>query len=172
MEKGIKVNIFVSAIICAIVSAVFAMTATPLVGLVWVFFLSFTISNATPHKVKDLPNMLSSQAAGWGWAMVMYFICVYTMQFGGSLALGLFLAILIGSIIMLFIHIKFLMNTWFNNISMIYAAICTFFGTQDFSIIIYLVIAISLGSILCALVDPICGLFLKTEPLNAEEKAA
>lgn len=68
--------------------------------------------------------------------MVMYFICVYTMQFGGNLALGLFLAILIGSII------------------------------------IYLVIAISLGSILCAAVDPICGLFLKSEPLKVEEKAA
>lgn len=172
MEKGLKINVIVCSIICALVSAVFAMSATPLVGLVWVFFLSFTISNATPHKVKDIPNMLSSQAAGWGWAMVMYFICVYTIQFGGNLALGLFLAILIGSIIMLFIHFKFLMNTWFNNISMIYAVICTFFGTQDFSIIIYLVIAISLGSILCASVDPICGLFLKSESLKVEEKAA
>lgn len=171
MEKGLKVDVIVCSIICALTSAVFAMSGTPLVGLVWVFFLSFTISNATPHQVKDIPNMLSSQAAGWGWAMVMYFICVYTMQFGGNLALGLFLAILIGSIIMLFIHFKFLMNTWFNNISMMYAVICTFFGTQDFSIIIYLVIAISLGSILCALVNPICGLFLKSEPLNAEEKA-
>lgn len=171
LDKGMKIYILVASVICAITSGVFALTPTPLNSLVWVFFLSFTISSATPHKVKEIPNLFFSQMAGWGWAMLMYLICVYTMKLGGNLGLGLFLAILIGSIIMLLVHFKFLMNTWFNNISMIYAAICTFFGTQNFSIIIYIMIALTAGSVLCALVDPICGLFMKSDLVKEPDKA-
>lgn len=166
-DKGIKIYIVVACFICAITSGVFALTQTPLNSLVWVFFLGFTISSATPHQIKEIPNLFFSQMAGWGWAILMNLMCVYIIQFSGSLALALFLAIFIGGSIMLAVHFKFLMNTWLNNISMLFAALIAFFGTQNFSIIIYVMTALTAGSVFCALVDPICGLFMKTEQIKA-----
>ena len=170
LDSGLKLNIVVSSLLCAVASGVFVLTSTPLVNLVWVFFLSFTISTATPHTLKEVPNLFFSQIAGWGWAMLMYYICVYVMQLSGSLALGFFLAIFIGSVVMFTVHFKWLMNTWFNNLSMVFAAICSFFATQDFSIIVYIIIALTIGSILAAVVDPICQWILKAHPENVSTK--
>ncbi|MEL7563291.1 MAG: hypothetical protein AAGU27_00130 [Dehalobacterium sp.] len=171
MNKGLITNIGVMAFFTAAGSVAFALIGFPLAGFVWALFAGFTITTTVPHEPKHLPNLLASQAAGWFWAMIMYYVTLAVVKVTGVFALGLFVAIFFGSIFLLIVHIAILGKSWFNVLPMIYTPIFCWFATQDFSKIIYIVIGLTTGSVLVVLSGVLTGIILgakEEEELSAK----
>ena len=155
LNKEIMVSILTAAVMTGAGSALMASPLTNMSSYVWIFFAGFTITTATCKGVRSIPNLVCSHAAGWVWALFMYYICLFILNLTGNLTLGFFLCIFIGSVVMLCIHLGFTMKTWFNNISIMYGTIFCWFAHQDYSKAGYIVIAFLLGGIFSTLSDEI-----------------
>lgn len=159
--KEVKISILVAALITGIGSAILTLNAVNMADYVWIFFVGFTISTATVKGIKNIGNVVCSHLAGWIWAMVMFYICLFVVGKTGSLPLGFFVCIFLGSCIMLAFHLGFTMKTPFNNISIMYATIFCWFSSKDYSKIPYIIAAFLLGAILSMISDEIQGALLK-----------
>ena len=155
LNKEIMISILTAAVMTGAGSALMANSLTNMTSYVWIFFAGFTITTASCKGVKSIPNLVCSHAAGWVWALFMYYICLFILDLTGNLALGFFLCIFIGSVVMLSIHLGFTMKTWFNNISIMYGTIFCWFANQDYSKVVYIVIGFLLGGIFSTISDEI-----------------
>jgi hypothetical protein len=161
INKALLVNIGIMATFTASGSAIFAIIGPPMISCIWVLFAGFTITVASPHQLKYVPNLLASHVAGWFWAMTMFFMAGVVTDVFGSFALGIFVAIFVGTIFLLLLHIVFLGNTWFNVLPVIYATIFLWFATQDFAMIVFIAIAFIVGTMLAVFSDVLTAAILR-----------
>lgn len=159
--KEAYISIFVAAIVTALGSAVLASGLTNMADYVWIFFAGFTITTGSLHGLKQISNLVCSHAAGWVWAMFMFYCCLFVVNMTGSLSLGFFVCIFLGSVVMLVVHIGFTMQTWFNVIPVMYGTIFCWFAIKDFHQVIYIVAAFLAGGILSTVSDEIQDKILK-----------
>jgi hypothetical protein len=171
INKALLINIGIMAILTAGGSAIFALIGVPMTSCIWVLFAGFTITVASPHQLKHLPNLLASHAAGWFWAMAMFFTAGAVAGVSSSFALGIFTAIFVGTILLLLLHIVVLGKTWFNALPVIYATIFLWFATQDFAMIPYIVIAYVVGTILAVASDILTAAILGTNSKDQPDAA-
>lgn len=154
-SKEVKISILIAALITGLGSAFLTLNAINMADYVWIFFAGFTISTATVKGIKNIGSVICSHAAGWVWAMVMFYICLFVVGKTGSLPFAFFVCIFLGSCIMLAVHLGFLMKTPFNNISVMYATIFCWFSSKDYSKIPYIIAAFLLGAVLSMISDEI-----------------
>lgn len=153
--KEVKVSILVAAIMTGLGSALMANGIVNMADYVWIFFAGFTICTGTVKGLKNIPNIVCSHIAGWVWAMFMYQCCFFVISLTGSLPLGFFVCIFVGSIVMLGVHIGFTMATPFNLIPVMYATIFCWFAFKDYAKIPYIVIAFLGGCLFSMISDEI-----------------
>lgn len=148
----------VVAIPIAIVSAIYTLFDASISALLWCVFVGFTTTFALGPDVKKIPHFVFSQFAGWFWGIAYFYLASYLVTgFGLSFTLGLGISVLACTIALVYIHAKFLSNTVFGIIPMVFAAIFVFFATVGGinMNILYCAISITLGTILASIVTPI-----------------
>ncbi len=132
-----KNKAFITAAVRGIAFALITLifTAVPFLnGLLWAVYIGFFLTMAFGADKKQLPNYICSLLSGYIWAFgYMYGYILLEDQLHMPHIAALATAELILTFLLIFVHIRFLSNTWFNKVPAVFAAIATIFvsGSTD-----------------------------------------
>ena len=154
IDKKMTLNTVLQALLTGLGSVIIVQAGYP--NYVYLLFAGYTLANCCDHRVSFIPHLIASEAAGWFWALLMYFGSNWVTAVTGSLPLGFFAAIFVGTILLVGFHLAFTMHTIFNCIPVMYLTIFSWFSVTDVSKIPHIAAIITLGMVLSTLYEPIC----------------
>lgn len=97
-------------------------------GFLWCIYIGFSLTMAFGAKKCEYKNYVCSLLAGYVWSLAYVFFPSFmekTFHIPSSAAMTV--SELILTFLLLFVHLKFLRNTWLNKIPMVFAGITTVF---------------------------------------------
>lgn len=133
----------------------------------WIMFVCMAIFFGMNSKPKQAPGMILSAFCGLAWGQFDFLlISLFSNQVGLSGDAASFLAILVGTAITMYIHIKLLGNTPLGCMPFIFAGVCLTFS-QGGGNVSGLAFTLAVGIILAALCAVGQQFFMKKFPLKA-----
>lgn len=97
-------------------------------GFLWCIYIGFSLTMAFGAKKCEYKNYVCSLLAGYVWSLAYVF---FPSFMGKTFHIPSFAAMTVSELILtfllLFVHLKFLRNTWLNKIPMAFAGITTVF---------------------------------------------
>lgn len=97
-------------------------------GCNWVMFVCLAVFFGMGMMPKDVPSALLSAWVGMVWGQVDFLLVDLFGRTGISIELAMFLAIVVGTTITMFIHIHWLKNTPVRHMPFIFAGVCLTFS--------------------------------------------
>ena len=97
-------------------------------GFLWCIYLGFSLTMAFGAKKGEYKNYVCSLLAGYVWSLAyVFFPSFMEKTFHIPSFTAMTVSELILTFLLLFVHLKFLRNTWLNKIPMVFAGITTVF---------------------------------------------
>lgn len=112
----------------AAVTALYLLIGGKFGGYLWCVYVGFFLTMAFGAAPRDLPNYLCSLLAGYVWAAVY----VYLPQLLGEAMSGMAASVVSEfavTALLLFVHLRFLGQTWLNKVPAVFAAVATVFAS-------------------------------------------
>lgn len=134
----------------------------------WVMFVCLAIFFGMNMTPRELPSALLSAWVGMAWGQFDFLLTSLLGMTGISLALAMFLAVLLGTTITMFIHIYMLSNTPLRHMPFVFAGVCLTFS-QGGGNVIGLGATIAMGLALAGLCG--AGQMFAIKKWPADEKA-
>jgi hypothetical protein len=97
-------------------------------GCNWVMFVCLAVFFGMGLTPKDVPSALLSAWVGMAWGQFDFLLTDWIGRLGANEVLALFLAVLIGTAITMFIHIDLLKNTPLRHMPFVFAGVCLTFS--------------------------------------------
>ena len=97
-------------------------------GFLWCIYIGFSLTMAFGAKKCEYKNYVCSLLAGYVWSLAyVFFPSFMEKTFHIPSFAAMTVSELILTFLLLFVHLKFLRNTWLNKIPMVFAGITTVF---------------------------------------------
>lgn len=97
-------------------------------GFLWCIYIGFSLTMAFGAKKCEYKNYVCSLLAGYVWSLAyVFFPSFMEKTFHIPSFAAMTVSELILTFLLLFVHLKFLRNTWLNKIPMVFAEITTVF---------------------------------------------
>ena len=142
---------------CAIVCMLYTVIPGALGNYVWCIFVGFCTTYLYGATVKDTPKVISSYAVGVIWALAFNYFFIWLLQLGVGSALAMFLDVFVITVVLMFVHIGFLQNTWVNKVPMLFPPVFLIFQCGgDMSVYPYMLISLVVGALTAIITDPFC----------------
>ena len=167
-NKDLLIIIGVNAFIFGLVCAVYSFVSETMSSIIWSVFLGYAITFAVGCDIKKSINYFASLNFGWIWAFAYgygFALCMSALKMSAPIAM--FVSVFFVTGVMLYCHMGLLKNTWFNNISMLFIPVSTYFITGGGSIIPYCLVSLNIGVGIAIFTTLICNILLR--PRNSIE---
>ena len=132
----------------------------------WIMFVCLAIYFGMGLTPKDFPSAILSAGCGLIWGQVDFLLGAFFGRFMGASA-SMFISILVGTTITMFIHIYILGKTPFRQMPFIFAGVCLTFsqgGTNEPALITTIVF----GLVLCVICTFMLGYATKKWPAESD----
>ena len=140
-----KDRALVIAVVCGIAFALITLlftTVTSFKGFLWCIYIGFSLTMASAAKKGEYKNCACSLLAGYVWSLAYVFFPSFMEK---TFHIPSFAAMTVGepilTFLMLFVHLKFLRNTWLNKIPMVFAGVGRHCAWRHRSVFLLLIVA-------------------------------
>ena len=133
----------------ALVTAVYIYMDNTLSGYLWCVYVGFFLSMALGAKKGAMLNYILSALIGYGWAFLYVNLGGWLLAvFPVPVKLCIVIAEFVLTASLLFIHLKFLVNTKFNTVPAVFAAIATIYASGGYTAAPYCALSVVIGIVM------------------------
>lgn len=147
---------------CSIAAMLYRIEGIPieLRGVLWCMFAGYCTTYLFGASMKNFPKVVASYAVGVGWAFAYWYFYVLILMLGISHAATMFIDVLVITIIIMYVHLTVLKNTWVGKIALLFPPVFALFASAaDINVYKWMIASLVFGAFTAAITEPFTEIF-------------